>query len=431
MSENRARARARLRLEQEQQQQAPPIQEQQVAPMMSGGVPYPADEESMVGMDQPMTADQKVGLAGMLGSGIGGMIGSVGSVPGAIAGGTAGGALGDLIGRRIFKGEEITPASAGESLAFGLAAEAIPGITAATAKPLARQAWKVMRTALEMPTTIGAKHQDTIIRTALDNGLAVNAKSIDEVGARIKSLSDKVTERAEQLTAQGQTVGIDQVIKTTKDHVRKNLGTWQGDQLVPGDLPDYLARSKFTDKVIKPGLETVAPSGSITPSQSLELKRAIDKQMHKQHLKGMNPNATPGSSIKNDAKLAQAGAQRTVLNRDPIIANLNQQQHPLLNWQEQAGNSLLKRRPGFTDNVLNAAILEAAYRGMPGGVASSLGMARYIGSMPGLKSKVALGLNALARGKTVKRGTNITPAGAEMIMYNELMNNLGGVRRER
>ena len=62
---------------------------------------------------------------------------------------------------------------------------------------------------------------------------------------------------------------------------------------------------------------------------------------------------------------------------------------------------------------------------MPGGVASSLGMARYIGSMPGLKSKVALGMNALSRGKAI-------PTGVEVLVYNHLAKaGAGGYHNER
>ena len=52
-------------------------------------------------------------------------------------------------------------------------------------------------------------------------------------------------------------------------------------------------------------------------------------------------------------------------------------------------------------------------------------MARYIGSMPGLKSKVALGMNALSRGKAI-------PTGVEVLVYNHLAKaGAGGYHNER
>ena len=197
---------------------------------------------------------------------------AIGGPPGMIAGGIAGGTAADVAARKYWKGDEITPASVGQSALESALAEVVPAAGIAAAKPLAKQAWKVMRTALDMPTSISAKHQGKIIQTALDEGLTVNAKSIDQVGARIKSLSEQVTERAAEMTAQGQKIQIDQVIKITKDHIKSNLGTWMGGQhTLPSLSKRVQSRNNFVEKVTEPDLRNAVPSGQMTPDQLLDL----------------------------------------------------------------------------------------------------------------------------------------------------------------
>lgn len=234
--------------------------------------------------------------------------------------------------------------------------------------------------AAKFSTTMPEKERAAITKTALDDGIMPTQKGVDAVRANIDDLNNQITTIIDDAVSNGKDIEINSLFKYLDD--------------VRGDayLPQQIKAVDNIEKGIKQVFANRGKRKTLTAKEAQRLKQKIYKDVETQYGKNSVPAKTEAQ------KQVARAAKEEIEKLHPEIKGLNAKEGAYLKLLDalEKSASRIANRDGIGIGV---PIKTGAGAAVGGEVGATIGAIQGVLDSPLVKSRLAIILNGMQKGK--------------------------------